>query len=310
MSQENHRFYLRLLEKLDQEGQALLSIDPATGEKVPGLHPGWYQETLVRRPGAFLCGGGHVSAALAPLLHTMEWPVTVQDDRPEFVTPERFPTAQELICAPFSTLAERPFPPGTYFVIMTRGHQDDYTCLTALLKKRPGYLGMIGSRAKVAHTTQRLRQDGFSQADIDFVHSPVGLDIGAQTPAEIAVSIAAQIVQVFRASPSQSGLERPVEEGLRHLKTPAVLATVLEKSGSSPRGAGTQMLVYPDGSIAGTIGGGALEAAVMQEAAEQMGKSESRVRDYALTQSGAAALGMVCGGRIRVLLEPLTPACD
>ncbi len=307
MSQENHRFYLRLLEKLDREGQAPLSIDLATGEKVPGLHPGWYQETLVRRPSAFLCGGGHVSAALAPLLHTMEWPVTVQDDRPEFVTPERFPTVEELICAPFSTLAERPFPPGTYFVIMTRGHQDDYTCLTALLKKRPGYLGMIGSRAKVAHTAQRLRQDGFSQADIDFVHSPVGLDIGAQTPAEIAVSIAAQIVQVFRSSPSQSGLERPVEEGLRHLKAPAVLATVLEKSGSSPRGAGTRMLVYPDGSIAGTIGGGALEAEVIREAAELMGKSESRIRDYALTQSGAAALGMVCGGRIRVLLEPLTP---
>lgn len=75
----------------------------------------------MRRPSAFLCGGGHISAALAPLLHTMEWPVTVQDDRPEFVTPERFPTAQELICAPFSQLAERPFPPGTYFVIMTRG---------------------------------------------------------------------------------------------------------------------------------------------------------------------------------------------
>ena len=86
-----------------------------------------------------------------------------------------------------------------------------------------------------------------------------------------------------------------------------MLATVLEKSGSSPRGAGTRMLVYPDGSIAGTIGGGALEAEVIREAAELMGKSESRIRDYALTQSGAAALGMVCGGRIRVLLEPLTP---
>ena len=308
MSRENHLFYLRLLDTLDRGGQAPLSIDPATGEKVPGLHPGWYQETLVRRPGAFLCGGGHVSAALAPLLHTMEWPVSVQDDRPEFVTPERFPTAQERICAPFSTLAERSFLPGTYFVIMTRGHQDDYTCLTALLKKRPGYLGMIGSRTKVAHTAQRLRQDGFSQADIDFVRSPVGLDIGAQTPAEIAVSIAAQIVQVFRASPSQSGLERPVEEGLRQLKGPAVLATVLEKSGSSPRGAGTRMLVFSDGTIAGTIGGGALEAEVIREAAELLGKSESLLRDYTLSPVGAAALGMVCGGRIRVLLEPLTPA--
>ena len=255
-----------------------------------------------------LCGGGHVSLELAYMAARLEFDVRVIDDRPEFANTERFPVGKVYPEEFESALNRLGSGPEDYFAVLTRGHAWDTECVAHILRGSFAYLGMIGSRAKVAAVRTRLTELGFSTEQIDRIHAPIGLNLGGQTPAEIAVSIAAQIVQVFRASPSQSGLERPVEEGLRQLKGPAVLATVLEKSGSSPRGAGTRMLVYPDGTIAGTIGGGALEAAVIREAAERMGKRESYVRDYALTQSGAAALGMVCGGRIRVLLEPLTPA--
>lgn len=304
MSTDYRRFYTELLDRLDQMGSVPLSTNPETGEKALEPREGWFQETLHRRPGVFLCGGGHVSAALAPLLHMLDWSVAVQDDRSEFVTAERFPTAEALLCRPFPELEQTPFPPGTYFVIMTRGHQDDYVCLSALLKKRPGYLGMIGSRSKVAHTMARLRADGFSEEAIASVHTPVGLSIGAETPAEIAVSISAEIIQVFRSRPLNY-LESPIIDGLRKQREPMVLATVLEKTGSSPRGAGTRMLVRSDGSIIGTVGGGAVEAAVIREAAALCGGSGHLVRDYDLSNSRAATLGMVCGGHIKVLLEPL-----
>ncbi len=179
------------------------SIRPL-GRRSPACIRGGIRRPWCAGPGRFCAAAAMLSAALAPLLHTMEWPVSVQDDRPEFVTPERFPTAQERICAPFSTLAERSFLPGTYFVIMTRGHQDDYTCLTALLKKRPGYLGMIGSRTKVAHTAQRLRQDGFSQADINFVRSRWVWTSAPRHRRRSPCPVAAQIVQVFRAYPCRA----------------------------------------------------------------------------------------------------------
>lgn len=297
-------FYGTLLDQLDTQGSISLSTEPATGQKVFGHQEGWYQETLSGKPLAVLCGGGHVSAALAPLLHTLDWRVCVQDDRADFVTPERFPLAAERICAPFSALSTRDFPAGTYFVIMTRGHQDDYACLSALLRKDYGYIGMIGSRSKVALTKTRLREDGFSDAAIDSVHTPVGLSIGAQTPAEIAVSIAAEIIQTFRAHP-RSYLEEHVVTGLRTQDRPLVLATVVEKLGSSPRGAGTRMLVDADGGSIGTIGGGAVEAAVIRDAAALCGGEVSRVADYDLSNSQAATLGMVCGGHIKVLLEPI-----
>ena len=298
---EPRLFYLDLIQCLSAQGTCSVYTDPATGEKGYAPFPGALCQELSVKPEVHLLGGGHVSAALCFLLHTLDWRVSVQDDRPEFVTEQRFPHARRL-CAPFDPLP--PFRDGDYAVILTRGHQDDYACLRQLLRRRCGYLGMIGSRSKVAATAQRLREDGFTPEEIAGVHSPVGLRIGAQTPEEIAVSIAAELIQVFRASP-RDYLERPISEALKAQNGPLVMATVLEKTGSSPRGAGARMLVGPDGSITGTIGGGAVEAAAIREAASLCGSACPQIRTYDLSNGAAATLGMICGGRIRVLFEPL-----
>ncbi|MBU5627503.1 XdhC family protein [Oscillibacter sp. MSJ-2] len=294
-------FYLDLIQRLSVQGTCTVYTDPATGEKGYAPFPGALCQELSGRPEVHLLGGGHVSAALAALLHTLSWRVSVQDDRPEFVTEQRFPHARRL-CASFDSLPL--CPDGDYAVIMTRGHQDDYVCLRQLLRRRCGYLGMIGSRSKVAATAQRLQEDGFTPEEIGSIHSPVGLRIGAQTPEEIAVSIAAEIIQVFRSSPKDY-LERSILDALTAQSGPLVMATVLEKTGSSPRGAGARMLVGPDGSITGTIGGGAVEAAAIREAAALCGGARPQIRTYDLSNDAAATIGMICGGSIRVLFEPL-----
>lgn len=300
---DTRAFYLDLIQQIERHGSCSVYTDPTTGQKSYTPLPGALKQVISLRPVIHLYGGGHVSAALSSLLHSLDFSVSVQDDRPEFVTAERFPFARRL-CASFSSL---PAPrPGDYAVILTRGHQDDYTCLQQLLPHPLGYLGMIGSRAKVAATVQRLREDGFSREQIDSIHAPVGLMIGAQTPEEISVSIAAEIIQIFRSAP-RDDMDLSILSALRTQSAPLVMATVTEKTGSSPRGVGSRMLVKADGSITGSIGGGAVEAEAIQEAVSLCGRERPMLRSYNLSNTGAAQLGMICGGRIQVLFEPLNP---
>lgn len=141
-------------------------------------------------------GGGHVSLALSKTLTAVEFPYTVYEDRADFVTEERFPDALERICGAYEDWNTR-MQTGSadYLVIMTRGHAGDYAVLRQALKTDAAYIGVIGSRKKMALTRQRLLEEGFTQSDLDRIVSPIGLDIGAQTPAEIAVSITAQLIQ-------------------------------------------------------------------------------------------------------------------
>ena len=143
-------------------------------------------------------------------------------------------------------------------MILTRGHAHDRDCLEHVLRGKYAYAGMIGSRTKVAAVKAALEAAGIARETLDGVHSPIGLSIGAQTPAEIAVSIAAELVQErARRGPAAA----PPAAG-----EPGVLCTITAKRGSAPRGVGTWMLVRPDGSVLGTIGGGAVEHLAVQEA--------------------------------------------
>ena len=243
-----------------------------------------------------LCGGGHVSLELAHIAARLEFEVVVIDDRPEFANMARFPMAHQVLCTPFEEALDALGSRDTdFYAILTRGHAFDKECLAHVLRGQYAYVGMIGSRTKVAAVYKALREEGFSQEMLDGVHSPIGLSIGGQTPAEIAVSIAAQLVQV-RAQRGP-GAVRPPQE-------PGVLCTIVEKHGSAPRGVGTWMLVRPDGTCAGTIGGGAVEYEAKLRAQElwQSGGPEEVV-EYDLSHA-AAELGMVCGGRVKVRFEP------
>ena len=142
-----------------------------------------------------LCGGGHVSLEVAHIARRLEFELVIIDDRPEFASRDRFPMAGQVVCAPFlealDALGSRE---SDYYVILTRGHAHDRDCLEHVLRGKYAYAGMIGSRTKVAAVKAALEAAGIAREILDGVHSPIGLPIGAQTPAEIAVSIAAELV--------------------------------------------------------------------------------------------------------------------
>jgi xanthine dehydrogenase accessory factor len=149
----------------------------------------------------YLFGAGHVSTFVASLASMVGFRVIVIDDRKEFANRARFNTADELIVSSFSDVFEKiEISSSSYIAIITRGHIHDLNVLREALKRSDGYVGMIGSRRKREKIYQALMEEGFSEERLKKVHSPIGLDIGAETPEEIAVSIVAELIQVRASS--------------------------------------------------------------------------------------------------------------
>jgi xanthine dehydrogenase accessory factor len=146
---------------------------------------------------AFLFGAGHVARPTAQLAAMVGFAVSVADDRGEFANAERFPDADEIrVLDSFeNSFTGLELGRDDYVVILTRGHLYDKTVLAQALKTRAGYIGMIGSRSKRNTIYAALFEEGVSQADIDRVHSPIGISIDAETPEEIAVSIIGEMIQ-------------------------------------------------------------------------------------------------------------------
>jgi xanthine dehydrogenase accessory factor len=162
---------------------------------------GGVEEILVEplRGGAplFVFGGGHCGVALSWLASWVGFDVTVYDNRQEWASAEKHPSAGRTICAPYdAVLSHLAFPPEAYAVIMTHGHAHDSVVLRQLLDQPLKYLGMIGSAKKVRALFEQLRQDGASPEQLARVRAPVGFPIGSHTPEEIAVSIVAQMIGV------------------------------------------------------------------------------------------------------------------
>ena len=156
-----------------------------------------FTEPLSRQGRALIFGAGHVARALAPVLKSIGLPVYVYDSRPALLSREYFPDADGLICGGFAELSKSAgITHADAVFVMTPGHEADYDVLLGVLPSRAHYIGCIGSRHKAARTRERLRLAGFSGDDIARVRCPVGFNIGAETPAEIAVSIAAELIAV------------------------------------------------------------------------------------------------------------------
>jgi xanthine dehydrogenase accessory factor len=156
-------------------------------------------ERVEAEPRVVVCGAGHVGAALARLAHAVGYKVTLLDDRAEFVTRERFPEeGVELVAAGAGwTEAVREAVgagQGVYVAVVTRGHNEDEECMKAVLSARPRYVGMIGSRRRTNIVLSRLREAGFDEEELRRVRAPIGLDIGAVSPEEVALSVLAEIV--------------------------------------------------------------------------------------------------------------------
>ena len=141
-------------------------------------------------------GGGHIAARLVPLCHGLGFRIVVVDDRADFASRDRFPHADELLVVPSfeNALQDLHLDAGHYVVIVTRGHGGDQAILRQALRRRPAFIGMIGSRRKRQIIFEALTREGVGAEDLAQVACPIGLPIGAETPDEIAISIAAQLV--------------------------------------------------------------------------------------------------------------------
>ena len=289
----------------------LLTGDVGDSGSLPGVvaEDGiWvFRERIGRQKKLYICGGGHVSMPIIRIGKMIGFTVTVLEDRPKFADNARSAGADEVYCEPFHDGLERVTgDDDSWFVIVTRGHRYDTECLECILRKKHAYVGMMGSRRRVAIVKEQLAEKGVNQELLDSVHTPIGLKIGAETPEEIAVSIMAEIIQVKNSRDNSGGY---TEELLSGLLTDdgrkKVAATIISRKGSAPRGAGTKMLIYEDGMTVDTIGGGCVESEIIQKALLMMrtGSPEFQICRVDLTMDAAEDEGMVCGGVVEVMLE-------
>ncbi|MFI3312558.1 MAG: XdhC/CoxI family protein [Eubacteriales bacterium] len=154
-----------------------------------------YVEPLTSGSAVYVFGGGHVSQELVPVISHLDFRTIVYENRPEFANKRLFPGAFDVIWGSFTDIVDNcDITEEDYIIIMTRGHSDDYDVLGQALRTQANYIGVIGSRKKVAATFARLHEDGFTQRDTERIFTPIGLEIQAETPAEIAISIAAQLI--------------------------------------------------------------------------------------------------------------------
>ncbi|HEY8757407.1 MAG TPA: XdhC family protein, partial [Candidatus Limnocylindria bacterium] len=151
-------------------------------------------EPIVAKPHLVVIGAGHVGLALAKLAHGLDYDVTVIDDRPEFASQERFPEGVEVVRADMvEALGTLSIGWNSFVVVATRGHKLDAQCLRAAIATRARYVGLLGSKRKTILIERMLRGEGLPEERIRSVHAPVGLDLGGRTPAEIALSVLAEL---------------------------------------------------------------------------------------------------------------------
>jgi xanthine/CO dehydrogenase XdhC/CoxF family maturation factor/MOSC domain-containing protein YiiM len=285
-------------ELLSSTGSRLLTLEDETV----------FNEIIGSRKNLVICGAGHVSIPLILLGRRIGFHVTVIDDRPYFADQARRAEADEVYCEEFAhALQQIPGSYDTYFVIVTRGHRYDITCLRMALAKQNAYIGMIGSRKRVALVRQQLAEEGISQELLDQVHAPIGLAIHAETPDEIAVSIMAEIIQEKNSQKRISSYDKELLACLtdRWDGRKAILCTIVSKKGSAPRDIGTKMVIWEDGTLVGTIGGGCAESSIIQKGRSMMREDVivPVLEEVDMTGQDAEEDGMVCGGRIWVYME-------
>lgn len=297
----------------------VIPVTDAHGRSFARVTAEWAEDSVtVREPvlpqeRLIVLGGGHIAQPVCEFGARCGFTVCVVDDRPDFANRARFPDAAEVICDSFENgILRLGITPFDYVVVITRGHRHDADCLRVLLPgTQPAYLGMIGSRRRTKELLEMLREEGFDPTRIEKICTPIGLNIGAVTPGEIAVSILSEVISYKRlpehGDPSRFCNDSDVELStlwyLAENHEPKAVVTVIETKGSTPRGTGAKMAVSPLGKVTGSIGGGCSEAAVIQDAVRIIGTGRYKLVDIDLTGEVAESDGMVCGGTMKVLVE-------
>ena len=301
----------------EHAGEKRLSCGDGVGaegeQKVKALHDTEsqtriYRERIGRTPKMIICGAGHVSMPIIRMGKMLGFTVTVIEDRPKCADHARAAGAEQVLGEPFSDgLSKIRGDSDSWFIIVTRGHRYDTECLEAILRKPYAYVGMMGSRRRVAIVKDQLEAKGVCRETLDGVHTPIGLKIGAETPKEIAVSVMAEIIQVKNAGSGKSGYSPELLDAVLDPddSREKVLATIISRKGSAPRSVGTKMLIRADGTTVDTIGGGCIESEVIRKALLMMRAEDEgfRLCTVDMTADAAEDEGMVCGGVVEVMLE-------
>jgi xanthine dehydrogenase accessory factor len=302
--------------KLQDDIYSEISVSLETG-KARTVNIGHYKSVLIEpfvpKPRLLVFGGGHIAKPLSEFASRVGFAVTVVDDRPSFANIGRFPDAEKVICESFEkSFGKISLNETNYVVIITRGHRYDGVVLREALKHDPSYIGMIGSKRRVKGMIEELLEEGFSRDKLEQINAPIGLDIGAVTPDEIAISILAQLISYKNKGSTNKKDENfvlpefdseVIEKAVEDKDVPKALLTVLSSKGSVPRKAGAKMIAYFDGRTIGSIGGGCSEAGVITKAREIMGDRGFLIEQVDMTGDVAESQGMVCGGIMEVLVE-------
>jgi xanthine dehydrogenase accessory factor len=190
----------------DASGRRTMRHDAPAGEAYQVM-----VEVHERPATLLIIGGGHIGKALATIGNLCGLSVEIIDDRPEYANAERFPEADRITCGRFDEVLDGySIDSNTYVVCVTRGHRHDETSLRLVASSDAAYVGMIGSKRRVGAVLQHLIDDGVDPEAVGRVHTPIGLDIGAETPEEIAVAITAEVIQARRG-----GTGQPMREASR-----------------------------------------------------------------------------------------------
>jgi len=184
-----------------------------------------FVEPILPQPVLYIFGGGHISIALAKSASAAGFAIVVIDDREQFANTQRFPMAQELYQSYDDAFARLSPNASSYLVIVTRGHRDDMRVLAWAVRTPAHYVGMIGSKRKVLSVYQALEKEGYAAEEFARVYAPMGLEIGALSPEEIAISITAELVAVRRNAQSA-----------QHKKLPRDLHVAASSRGEARRG--------------------------------------------------------------------------
>ena len=276
-------------------------------------------EVFKREHRLIVFGAGHVGYHLCHFASKVGFNTIVVDDRPYFANKEKFGDDIQVICNTFENAFEiLDIHEEDYVVIVTRGHKHDKFCLEKILSlDELNYIGMIGSKRRVKIMKEELIEEGYSKEKIENIYSPIGLNIGEVTPEEIAISILAEIISVKRIGKlavknepikvsNSCELNKDVLEALAKSQNEKMsLVTVISTKGSTPRKAGSKMIVYDSGKIIGTIGGGCAEAKIIKDAALMAGSKNLKIETIDMTGEIAEEEGMVCGGKMTVLIEAI-----
>ncbi|MEO9255508.1 MAG: XdhC/CoxI family protein [Tepidiformaceae bacterium] len=171
-----------------------------TERTVPGA-TSIYIEVVESKPVFFIVGAGHIGRSLSKIAAFLDFHVVVVDDREEFANSDNLPEADEILCADYEeSIDNYPINVNTSIVMVSRGHKQDELALRRCLGRGAGYIGMIGSKRRTTTVLAHLADEGFDPAELAAIRTPIGIDIGAETPEEIAISIMAEVVMLRRGA--------------------------------------------------------------------------------------------------------------